>query len=204
MLTSSSATNSTYSSSAASSDLHLPYQNHQPMSTLSLGSQHPRRTPMPIKYPRFYSSPLDDSLETPLQVYGYEQREPSIYEKPKLFRRVSHALDDIKEDFSLNLDPARSTANKIKRRSTFLLDANFGASPRPETADGPMPPRSRPMSILSVSTPQRGLSRRLSRRLSIFSTRSKIATGSKSASISSPNLIGSSTQYANGSQTTFI
>ncbi|KAJ5377167.1 uncharacterized protein N7496_004576 [Penicillium cataractarum] len=173
------------------------------MSTLSLGSQHPRRTPMPVKYPRFYSSPLDDGLETPLQIYGYEQREPSIYEKPKLFRRVSHALDDIKEDFSLNLEPARSTANKIKRRSTLLLDANLGTTPRPETADG-MPMRSRPMSILSVSTPQPGLSRRLSRRLSIFSTRSKLATVSNTASISSPNLIGSSTQYANGSQTTFI
>lgn len=171
------------------------------MSTLSLGSQHPRRNPMPVKYPRFYSSPLDDGLETPLQVYGYEQREPSIYEKPKLFRRVSHALDDIKEDFSLNLDPARSTANKIKRRSTFLLDANFVATPRPETTDGPMP---RSMSVMSVSTPQRGLSRRLTRRLSIFSTRSKSAAVSKTASISSPNLIGSSTQYANGSQTNFI
>ncbi|CEJ57455.1 hypothetical protein PMG11_06147 [Penicillium brasilianum] len=204
MLTSSSATNSSYSSSVASSDPHLPYQNPQPMSTLSLGSQHPRRTPMSVKYPRFYSSPLDDGLETPLQIYGYEQRAPSIYEKPRLFRRVSHALDDIKEDFSLNVDPTRSAANKIKRRSTLLLDANFGTTPRPETADGPMPMRSRPMSIFSVSTPQRGLSRRLSRRLSIFSTRSKTATVSNSASISSPNLIGSSTQYANGSQTTFI
>ncbi|KAF3390351.1 hypothetical protein F1880_009385 [Penicillium rolfsii] len=204
MLTSSSTTNSTYSSSAASSDPHLPYQNHQPISTLSLGSQHPRRTPMPVKYPRFYSSPLDDGLETPLQLYGYEQREPSIYEKPKLFHRVSHALDDIKEDFSLNLDPARSTTNKIKRRSTMLLDANLGASPRPETAGGPVPAHSRPMSILSGSMPQRGLSRRLSRRLSIFSTRRKIATGPGSASISTPNLIGSSTQYANGSQTSFI
>lgn len=195
MLTSSSATTSTYSSSAASSDPHLPYQHPQPLSTLSLASQHQRRTPMAIKYPRFYSSPLDDTLSTPLQLYGHEQREPSIYEKPKLLRRVSHALDDIKEDFSLNLDPARSTANKIKRRSTLLFDGSFGAGPRPETADGSLPSS---MSIMSVSAPQRGLSRRLSRRLSIFSTRRKGATVSKVASISSPNLIGSSTQYADG------
>lgn len=159
---------------------------------------------MPVKYPRFYATPLDDGLETPLQIYGYEQREPSIYEKPKLLHRVSHALDDIKEDFSLNLDPARSTANKIKRRSTLLLDANFGATLRPETADGALARHSRPMSIMSVSSPQRGLSRRLSRRLSIFSARSKSATVSKGASISTPNLIGSSMQYANGSRTAFI
>lgn len=165
------------------------------MSTLSLGYHHKRRTPTPIKHPRFYSSPLDDTLSTPLQLYGHEQREPSIYEKPKLLRRVSHALDDIKEDISLNLDPARSTATKIKRRSTLLFDGGFGAAPRPETADGSM---SRSMSIMDVSAPQRGLSRRLSRSLSIFSTRRKGATVSKTGSISSPNLIGSSTQYADG------
>ncbi|KAJ5153500.1 uncharacterized protein N7482_009978 [Penicillium canariense] len=202
MLTSSSATNSSYSSSASSSERHLPYQHPQPLSTLSLGSQHPRGIPMPIKYRRFYSSPLDDSAETPLQLYGIEQREPSIIEKPKLLRRVSHALDDIKEDFSLQLDPTRSAASKIKRRSTFLGDANIGA-PRPETAGGPLPPRSRPMSAISVSSPHRGLSRRLGRRLSIFSARSKTAGGSKGASISSPNLIGSSMQCGH-SQTTFI
>ncbi|KAJ5692726.1 hypothetical protein N7462_002149 [Penicillium macrosclerotiorum] len=202
MLTSSSATNSSYSSSVSSSDPHLPYQYPQPMSTLSLGSQHPRRNPMSAKYPRYYSSPVDDGSETPLQIYGYEQREPSIYEKPKLMRRVSHALGNIQEDFSLQLD-ARSTANKIKRRSTLMLDGNMMA-PRPETADSPMPPRSRPMSIMSASLPQRGLSRRLSRRLSIFSGRSKSSMGSKSASISSPNLIGSSTQYEERNQASFI
>lgn len=203
MLTS-SATNSSYSSSVSSSEPHLPYQHPQPVSTLSLGSQPPRKTPMPTKYPRFYSTPLDEGPETPLQVYGLEQREPSIMEKPKLLRRVSHALDDIKEDFSLQLP--RETANKIKRRSTLLLDGNPGPARRPETSAGP--PRSRPMSIISVdawSSPQRHLSRRLSRRLSIFSSSSRKATGgSKTASISSPNLIGSSTQYSGERSQVFI
>ncbi|KAJ5111569.1 hypothetical protein N7532_002104 [Penicillium argentinense] len=161
---------------------------------------------MPVKYPRFYASPVDDGPGTPVDLYGYEQREPSIMEKPTMFRRVSHALDDIKEDFSLQLDPARSTANKIKRRSTLLFDGNFSSPDlhsRPETA-GPHGPRSRPMSIVSVdprSLPQRSLSRRLSRRLSIFS---RSGSTSKPTSISSPNLIGSSTHYASRSQTTFI
>ena len=51
----------------------------------------------------------DTSSRTPLQAYGLEQREPSIVEdrerdrSTKLLRRVSHALDDIKEDVSLQL-----------------------------------------------------------------------------------------------------
>lgn len=202
-----SSTNSSYSSSVSSSEPHLPYQHPQPPSTLSLGSQHPRKFPMPTKYPRFYASPIDEGSDTPLQVYGYEQREPSIIERPKLFNRVSHALGDLKEDFSLQLD-ARETANRIKRRSTFLLDANSGAAsaPRPQTSAGP--PRSRPMSIISVdawSSPQHKLSRRLTRRLSIFSSSSRKATAtSKTASISSPNLIGSSTQYDERSQPAYI
>lgn len=202
-----SSTNSSYSSSVSSSDPHLPYNAQQATSSISLPQ--PRRTPMPVKYPRFYASPVDvdDGPSTPLDVYGFEQREPSIMEKPTMFRRVSHALDDIKEDFSLQLDPARSTANKIKRRSTLMFDSNFNPDDaRPETAGPhPRPPRSRPMSIMSVDprpSPQRSLSRRLSRRLSIFS--SKGSSYSKTASISSPNLIGSSTQYASRSQTTFI
>lgn len=193
MLTSS--TNSSYSSSVSSSEPHLPYQHPTPPSTLSLGSQHPRKPPMPTKYPRFYSSPLEEGPETPLQVYGLEQREPSIIEKPKLLHRVSHALDDIKEDFSLHVP--RDTANKIKRRSTLLLDGQLGTPSRPQTAAGP--PRSRAMSIISVeawSSPPSRLSRRLSRRLSIFSSSPRKTSGSsKTASISSPNLIGSSTQY---------
>lgn len=150
---------------------------------------------MPTKYPRFYSSPLEEGPETPLQVYGLEQREPSIIEKPKLLRRFSHALDDIKEDFSLQIP--RDTATKIKRRSTLLLDGQLGSPSRPQTGAGA--PRSRPMSIISVeawSSPPGRLSRRLSRRLSIFSSSSrKASSSSKTASISSPNLIGSSTQY---------
>lgn len=196
-----------YSSSVSSSDPHLPYSSQQ-ASTVSLPAQ-PRRTPMAVKYPRFYATPIDidDGPSTPLEVYGFEQREPSIMEKPGMLRRVSYALDDIKEDFSLNLDPARSTANKIKRRSTLRFDANFNPGQRPETAGTqvhPRPPRSRPVSIMSVDpspAPQRSLSRRLSRRLSFFSSKGSYG---KPASISSPNLIGSSTQYASRSQTTFI
>lgn len=190
-----------YSSSVSSSDPHLPYSSQQ-ASTVSLPAQ-PRRTPMAVKYPRFYATPIDDDgPSTPLEVYGFEQREPSIMEKPGMFRRVSYALDDIKEDFSLNLDPTRSTANKIKRRSTLRLNASFNQDQRESaTSAHPQPPRSRPMSIMSVDprpAPQRSLSRRLSRRLSFFSSK-----GSP-ASISSPDLIGSSTQYASRSQTTFI
>jgi hypothetical protein len=148
---------------------------------------------------------MDDGSENPVQAYGLEQREPSIYEKPKLLRRVSHALDDIKEDFTFQLD-ARETANKIKRRSTFLLDANFAIpEDRPQTSAGP--PRSRPMSIMSVeawSAPQRRLTRHLSRRLSIFSSGRKSSEGSQMSSISSPNLIGSSTQYQGERSETFI
>ncbi|KAJ6112229.1 hypothetical protein N7523_008290 [Penicillium sp. IBT 18751x] len=191
-----SSTNSSYSSSNCSSDPHLPYQHQQPLSTLSLGSQHPRKASMRPKYPRFYASPMDDGSESPIQAYGLEQREPSIYERPRLLRRVSHALDDIKEDLAYQLD-ARETANKIKRRSTFFLDPHFNIAEenRPETSAGTS--RSRPMSIMSVeawTAPQRGLSRRLSRRLSIFGR--KTPEGSPMASISSPNLIGSSTTYA--------
>ena len=199
MLTSS--TTSSYSSSVSSSEPHLPYTHPQPPSSLSLASQAPRRT-MP-RTRRFYSSPMDEDANTPLQRYGYEQREPSIMEeKPKLFRRMSHALDDIKEDFSLQLNDPASTANKIKRRSTLYLSDTLSASPRPDTSDGG-PPRSRPMSIISFdawSQPQRNFGRRLSRRLSVFSLsgRGKGPGGSQAASISSPNLIGSSTQYGPG------
>ncbi|CAP92629.1 hypothetical protein E8E15_003069 [Penicillium rubens] len=198
----SSASNSSYSSSVSSEHLS-PYQ-HPPTSTLSLNT---RRTPMTVKYPRFYSSPVDQETDsTPLQLYGLEQREPSIYGKPpKLLRRVSHVLGDIREDLSMD---ARQTTEKLKRRSTMLYDGPSTAPPSrseaPMTSHGP--PRSRPMSIISFdnwSSPTRGMSQRLSRRLSVFSSRSK-PTSSKGASISSPNLIGSSTQYGNRSQASFI
>ncbi|KAJ5288793.1 hypothetical protein N7478_001823 [Penicillium angulare] len=192
-----SSTNSSYSSSNASSDPNLPYQQPQPVSAISLGSQHPRRTPMVPKYPRFYSSPMEEAPDsTPLNLYGLEQRPLSIIEKPKLLRRVSHALDDIKEDLAYQLADSDAAA-KLKRRSTLFLDGSFNApsnapNSRPGTVNGP--PRSRPMSIISMDTwsaPQRGLSRRLSRRLSIFS-RGKGDTRPNTASISTPNLIGSS------------
>ncbi|KAJ5815828.1 hypothetical protein N7447_008061 [Penicillium robsamsonii] len=162
---------------------------------------------MTVKYPRFYSSPVDEETEsTPLQVYGLEQREPSIYDKPpKLFRRVSHVLGDIREDFSMD---ARQTTEKLKRRSTMFSDGPGLSAPpsrsAPMTSHGP--PRSRPISIISFdnwSAPKRGMSQRISRRLSVFSLRGKPAS-TKGASISSPNLIGSSTQYGNRSQASFI
>ncbi|KAJ5639207.1 uncharacterized protein N7484_007069 [Penicillium longicatenatum] len=182
----SSATNSSYSSSVSSSDPHLPYQHPQPTSTVSLPQA---RRAMP-KYRRFYSSPMDEGDSTPIQLYGLERRPNSIIEKPKLLRRVSHALDDIKEDFAYQLADPSSTAAKLKRRSTFLLDGSLGTtSPRPETADC-HGPSSRRMSVLSAA-PQRGLSRRLSRRLSIFGGR-KVGERPSTASISTPNLIGSS------------
>ncbi|CAG7989115.1 unnamed protein product [Penicillium salamii] len=157
-----------------------------------------RRSPMPIKYPRFYSSPVDeDTNSTPLQVYGLEQREPSIYCKPpKLLRRVSHALGDIREDLSLDTE-------KLKRRSTVFFEPVSPRDAPPATSDGP---RSRPMSIISFdnwSGPTRGMSQRISRRLSVFSSRGK-PVSSKGGCISSPNLIGSSTQYASRSQNSFI
>ncbi|CAI7625338.1 unnamed protein product [Penicillium glandicola] len=194
MLTS-SATDSSYSSSV-SSEHPSPYQ-HPPASSLSLNS---RRTPMAVKYPRFYSSPMDQETDsTPLDVYGLEQREPSIYGKPpKLLRRVSHVLGDIREDFSQD---ARQTTQKLKRRSTMF-------SPPPSRSEAPMtshgPPRSRPLSIISFdnwSYPKRGMGQRISRRLSIFS-RNKASP--PMSSISSPNLIGSSTEYGNRSQASFI
>ncbi|KAJ5621551.1 hypothetical protein N7528_006334 [Penicillium herquei] len=191
----SSATNSSYSSSVSSSDPHLPYQQPQPTSTLSLGSQHPRRTPMAPKYPRFYTTPMDEATDsTPIQVYGLEQRPPSIIEKPKLLHRVSNALDDIKEDLAYNMADPDSAAAKFKRRSTFLLDGSLVPNAyRPETAS-PRPSTARPMSVISVEPrSSRGLSHRLSRRLSIFGGRSKVAERPHTASISTPNLIGTST-----------
>lgn len=118
-LTMVSSTNSSYSSSISSGP-HSPYQHPQPTSSLSLDSQR-RRSPMPVKYPRFYASPLDEGTDsTPLQVYGYEQREPSINGKPpKLLRRVSHALGDIREDFTLQLDPPQAPLDRHLRHTTL-------------------------------------------------------------------------------------
>lgn len=153
---------------------------------------------MTVKYPRFYSSPMDQETDaTPVQIYGLEQREPSIHRgSPKLLSRVSHVLDDIREDLVID---AHQTTEKLKRYSTINHDGH-GLSAPPTRPEGPMtshgPPRSRPMSIISFdnwSSPTGRMSR-LSRRFSVFSSRNKL-NRSKEASISSPNLIGSSTQY---------
>lgn len=158
---------------------------------------------------RFYSSPMTDTSKTPLQEYGLEQREPSIFEdkekdkSTKLLRRVSHALDDIKEDFSLQLDSSRDTADRMRlrrRESAFFSGGGDGKPPpssmpsplgalrngRPETA------ASRPLSIFSLDLGVRG-GRRLSRRLSMFGSNLSQRRKQYGESISQPNLIGSST-----------
>ncbi|KAL4875622.1 hypothetical protein BJY04DRAFT_223856 [Aspergillus karnatakaensis] len=172
----------------------------------------PRHTKLP-KYPRFYSTPLNQDLpdSTPLQIYGLEEREPSICEKPRRFVRFSRALDDIKEDYSLQPD-ARNTAAAIRarRQSTFSTffennNSNPTLSVTPSSGSGFF---SRNSSADSDSTrsaypppppipedePMRPL-RRLSRRLSTLSfSQRKAKYRSGGASISQPNLIGSSTQ----------
>lgn len=158
-----------------------------------------------IKSRRFYSSPLSDDSpdpKTPLQAYGLEQREPSIImeenNKPnKLLRRVSHALDDIKEDFSLQLDP-RGTAERMRsrRRESAFFDGPPVAMPSPLGALGqgrPETAASRPLSIFSLDF-HAGGGRRLTRRLSMLgSNLSQRGRKRFGESISQPNLIGSST-----------
>ncbi|KAK1148733.1 hypothetical protein N8T08_008618 [Aspergillus melleus] len=166
----------------------------------------PSRRAEKVRLPRYYATPLKGTPDsTPLQMYGLEQREPSIAEKPKLLRRMSHALDDIKEDFSLQLEP-REKLKSRHRQSTFMLDTSVGGSSGPGSsagsslsgAESPMamePPRPRPMSTFSVDNwtpPSRSLTRRLSTRLGL-SQKKRFRPG-QGASISQPNLIGSSTQ----------
>lgn len=121
------------------------------------------KTTTATKTRRFYSSPLNDSSpRTPLQIYGLEQREPSIVEKPRLFRRFSHALDDIKEDLPLQLDP-RNTAQKIKKRRESMLfmsdntTATTTTTPTPTTPTTPPTPRSTTravtMPVVTASAP---------------------------------------------------
>ncbi|RHZ45662.1 uncharacterized protein CDV56_101821 [Aspergillus thermomutatus] len=105
-----------------------------------------RRTRRDIpKIHRYYSTPLraDSPDSTPLQMYGLEQREPSIYEKPRLLRRFSHALDDIKEDVSLQLDP-NNVASKIRsrRQSMLMFDAAAAShhGVRPAALETPLHP----------------------------------------------------------------
>lgn len=219
-MSTSSATDfsSDFSSLSSSSPRPSPYHHPTPPSTLSLGSQRRHQDPMPTKTTRFYSSPLEsDSDSTPLQIYGLEQRPSSmvVEEKSRLLSKVANALDDIKEDFPLQID-TRETAHKLKRQSTLIFNAaarpgssssacssqsnastpDLSAKTTTATPANPGgPPRSRTFSLISLDTwssPSRGLRRRLTRRLS----RKPVPPPKGTASISSPNLIGSSTQYA--------
>ncbi|KAB8217227.1 hypothetical protein BDV33DRAFT_177552 [Aspergillus novoparasiticus] len=163
----------------------------------------PRRRE-PVKCPRYYSTPLrsDSPESTPPQMYGLEQREPSLYgDRPStLLRRFSHALDDIKEDFSLQLDP-RNTADKIRskrRQSTLMMMDTSAPGSRAGSLSGSESPaeapRARPMSIMTTDNSFSPPSRRLSRRLTLLGFRKNRLRGAQAASISQPNLIGSSTQ----------
>ncbi|KAE8380584.1 hypothetical protein BDV26DRAFT_257320 [Aspergillus bertholletiae] len=192
MLTSSSSDSSSCSNSPISQHPHP--QAYFP----SL----PRRRE-PVKCPRYYSTPLrsDSPESTPLQIYGLEQREPSLYgDRPStLLRRFSHALDDIKEDFSLQLDP-RNTTDKIRskrRQSTLMLDTSAPGSRAGSLSGSESPteaPRARPMSMMSTDNNFTPPTRRLSRRLTLLGFRKNRLRGGQAASISQPNLIGSSTQ----------
>jgi hypothetical protein len=160
----------------------------------------PSGGPTMIKSRRFYSSPLSDTSstpdpKTPLQAYGLEQREPSIAEeKPHLLRRVSHALDDIKEDFTLGLD-AKGTAEKIRRRrGSVFFEAPPSSSPAPRTETAMAVERTRPLSIFSTagSVDHGSAGKRMSRRLSMFGGGFSQRRKRVGESISQPNLIGSS------------
>ncbi|RAL09037.1 uncharacterized protein BO97DRAFT_187394 [Aspergillus homomorphus CBS 101889] len=165
----------------------------------------PRRRPEHYKIPRYYSTPVREDIpeSTPLQMYGLEQRAPSICEKPKLLRRFSHALDDIVEDISL-----QSSSEKLlsrRRQSFFGIDEEAVMSSTSITSPTmdyypvpahPQPPKARPMSVFSTAeaAPSPGPVRRLSRRLSVSFSRKKKFRPGQAASISQPNLIGASTQ----------
>lgn len=201
-----SPTDSLSSSSSSSPIAQSPHPNAW---FPSLPRRRAEKTPK-ARLPRYYATPLkqDTPGSTPLQVYGLEQREPSIAEKPKTLRRMSHALADIKEDFSLQLEPQKLKSRR--RQSTIMLDTNqagsgLGSSGPGSSAGSSLsgaespnvsePPRSRPMSIFSVDNwtpPTRSLSRRISNRLS-FAQKKRFRPG-QGGSISQPNLIGSSTQ----------
>ncbi|KAL5365717.1 hypothetical protein BJX96DRAFT_169333 [Aspergillus floccosus] len=191
--------------SSTSSYTDSPVSQHPPVHVWPTAPRG-RRAAESVKTPRFYSTPLDKDApdSTPLQRYGLEEREPSIMERPKLLHRFSHALDDIKEDFTLPAERLRSS----RRLSTLILPDGASTAPPlqpPRTSINmsttslpvPMervPPRtSSSRSFLAVDAPARRLSRRLSSSLS-FSSKKKIFRESGGASISQPNLIGSSTQ----------
>ncbi|KAL5333335.1 hypothetical protein BJX70DRAFT_69740 [Aspergillus crustosus] len=186
----------------------------------------PRHTKLP-KYPRFYSTPLNQDLpdSTPLQIYGLEEREPSINEKPRRFVRFSRALDDIKEDFSIPDARNSAAAIRARRQSTFstffennnsnptlsvtpssISGSGSGSGPGLMSRSGSFFSRARsshdsdsisrsaypPPPPIPEDEPMRPL-RRLSRRLSSLSfSQRKARYRSGGASISQPNLIGSS------------
>ncbi|KKK18583.1 hypothetical protein P175DRAFT_0500424 [Aspergillus ochraceoroseus IBT 24754] len=192
-------------------------------------SQHPHawfpsipRRREPPKYPRYYATPLKEDIpdSTPLQLYGLEPREPSIAEKRGRFQRFSRALDDIREDITLQLEPqALADRAKVRRRmSTFLPETSstpslpsarpgssasfsgsmFASSPSgldsPSEEDHPAS-GSRPLSMIFSPDAWTPPVRRLSRRLSVlsFSQKRHRYRGGGAPSISQPNLISSST-----------
>ncbi|KAL3466253.1 hypothetical protein BJX64DRAFT_25022 [Aspergillus heterothallicus] len=206
------------SSNSSQSSFDSPVSPHQNAVSYSWFPPIPRRRVEIPKYPRFYSTPLNQEIpdSTPLQIYGLEEREPSIAEKPRRFVRFSRALDDIKEDFSQPQARGGADAIRARRQSTFssfffdngsMPTLNETASMHSGVASGsgfsrassvsganspefekpPVPP-------IPEDVPMKPL-RRLSRRLSTlsFSQRKGRYRGGN-ASISQPNLIGSSNQ----------
>ncbi|EPS27119.1 hypothetical protein PDE_02060 [Penicillium oxalicum 114-2] len=213
MSTSSYSTSSSSNSlSLASSSSHLPYHHPQPMSSLSLGSQSSRHTSTSTgKTPRFYSSPVQNGFETPLQLYGLERREPSIHEKRKRSRRISHALGEIAENPAppFKLDTVTSPPiNKLRRRSTFLRGSppvSAAASSPRSMVDGPCTPQSEPGSAWSISTTQsHSFTHRLVRRLSVLSIRRKNPMQSSLSGVALSNGIGPSMQHGTRLQPGFI
>ncbi|KAL4915802.1 hypothetical protein BDW62DRAFT_118365 [Aspergillus aurantiobrunneus] len=207
------------SSNSSQSSFDSPISQYLPQQHAWFPTAVPRRREQLPKYPRFYSTPLnqDHPDSTPLHIYGLEEREPSIAERPRRFLRFSRALDDIKEDFTPPQPNRRSTAEAIRarRQSTFssiFFDNNsnptlgvsrtstsastpafHSSASTASTTTGPMESYP-PPPVPADSEPMRPL-RRLSRRLSSLSfsqRRSRYRAGS--ASISQPNLIGSSNQ----------
>ncbi|KAJ5884775.1 hypothetical protein N7495_009285 [Penicillium taxi] len=129
---------------------------------------------------------------TPVEIYGYESREPSIAERPKVFRRFSRALENATDDFSA--DPL---VIRNKRTSALFFDDSVPIV-RPRTTGGPGH-RPRPVSMASFQppfvpsispAPEKNFSRHFTRPFSVFGRKS-----SASASTLPPNLISSTNQY---------
>ncbi|KAL2854991.1 hypothetical protein BJY01DRAFT_243443 [Aspergillus pseudoustus] len=211
------------SSNSSQSSIDSPISPHQNVTSYSWFPPIPRRRVEIPKYPRFYSTPLNQDLpdSTPLQIYGLEEREPSIAEKPRRFVRFSRALDDIKEDFTQPQARDGADAIRARRQSTFSsfffdngsmptlsenasmhsgvasgsgfsrassVSAGHGSGANsPEFEKPPVPPIPEDVSMKPL--------RRLSRRLSTLSfSQRKARYRGGNASISQPNLIGSSNQ----------